>query len=334
MTNSPFERDITGQAGALRTLHSTPLPTELSSVDLARYGRIIITGMGSSHFAALRGWRRLVARGLPAWWVDTSQLLDSPELVDDDTLLIATSQSGASGEIVALLEQVTARTVIGITNRSESPLASRADIPVLLHSGPEASVSTKSYLNSLAVHEAVIDCLLKAAPLDKNDPATAVEQTLVTPALQQAATVLAEPGLPRLAYIGFADHGATALYAGLITKEAAKVPAEGYLGGQFRHGPLELAGPGLVAVLFGGSATTHPSLHRLAVDLSRTGSTVLTVGGLEVPWAHPVATPGTGALAELMTGAVVAQLLTVEIARARGITPGEFTYADKVTRAL
>jgi len=39
----------------------------------------------------------------------------------------------------------------------------------------------------------------------------------------------------------------------LLLKEVTKLPAESFIGGEFRHGPLELAGPGLVAVVFTGS---------------------------------------------------------------------------------
>ena len=47
----------------------------------------------------------------------------------------------------------------------------------------------------------------------------------------------------------------------------AKVAAEGFVGGEFRHGPLELAGPGLTAVLFGpDDPDASPSLRRLGAD--------------------------------------------------------------------
>jgi hypothetical protein len=63
--------------------------------------------------------------------------------------------------------------------------------------------------------------------------------------------------------IGKRDNTATALAGGLILKEAAKVPAEGYIGGEFRHGPLEIAGPGLTAVLLGlDQSEPDPSLPR------------------------------------------------------------------------
>ncbi|MFF3214330.1 hypothetical protein ACFYYB_27160 [Streptomyces sp. NPDC002886] len=49
-------------------------------------------------------------------------------------------------------------------------------------------------------------------------------------------------------------HVANALTETLILQEAAKVPSEDYTGGAFRHGPIELAGPGLISVMFTGTA--------------------------------------------------------------------------------
>src|SRR3981081_1372175 len=104
MSMSPFEMDIDDQADALRALLQSPPQPELAEVLGRRYERIVLTGMGSSHSAALPTWRALAADGRPVWWVDTGQLLDTPELVTPQTLLVATSQSGASGEIAALFE--------------------------------------------------------------------------------------------------------------------------------------------------------------------------------------------------------------------------------------
>jgi glucosamine--fructose-6-phosphate aminotransferase (isomerizing) len=136
-------------------------------------------------------------------------------------------------------------------------------------------------------------------------------------------------------FVGFKDHAATAMYAGLITKEAAKIPAEGYVGGEFRHGPMELAGPGLTAVIFGGHrAADNPSLTRLTRDLVATGSSVVVVGGAGVHGAFDVDVPGVHIDAQLSYGAVLAQWLAVALARARGITPGAFEFGSKITTAL
>jgi glucosamine--fructose-6-phosphate aminotransferase (isomerizing) len=335
MNKSPFEIDIHGQADALRGYAQSTLPAELAETLRERYERIVLTGMGSSHSAALPTWRGLVADGHPTWWVDTGQLLDTPQLVTEQTLLVVTSQSGASGEITGLFETGSAirpRAVIGITNDLTSPLAAHSDVVLDLHSGTEATVSTKSYLNSLAAHQRLLAAIT-------HDPTHAVPDTAKTvecfdsgPDVARLGHEIVAAAEPRVAYVGNQDHAATALYAGLITKEAAKIAAEGYIGGQFRHGPFELAGPGLLAVLFGAYAEDpNPSMRQLASDLVTAGSDVLLVGDLTIPGAATVNAPAIDTLTDLAIGALVAQNLAVEIAKARGVEPGAFIHGSKIT---
>ena len=336
--STPFERDMDDQAQALRAFAQSALPPSVTGLLRGRYDRIVLTGMGSSHYAALPGWRRLADAGHPAWAVDTGQLLDAPGLITPGTLLIATSQSGASAEVVALAEHqgpiAHAAALIAVTNDPASPLARRADGVIRLHCGNEATVSTKSYINSLAAHEQ-ITAIINGTPAEDTGETVKVMEEFSRPAVLReiAADFTATPDA-RLVYIGFGDHAASALYAGLITKEGAKVPAEGYIGGQFRHGPLELAGPGLTAVVFGGDEQAHGSVRQLGTDLLATGSTVLAVGDRDLAGAVHVGAPGGSGPARLAHDALIAQHLTVAIAAARGITPGAFTYGSKVTTAL
>jgi glutamine---fructose-6-phosphate transaminase (isomerizing) len=336
--STPFERDIDEQAEALRTFAQSALPPALARLLRGQYDRIVLTGMGSSHFAALPGWRRLVDAGHPAWWTDSGQLLDTPGLITPGTLLVVTSQSGASAEVVAMTGRrspvARAAALVAITNDPDSPLARRADGVVGLHCGDEATVSTKSYLNSLAAHERITAVINGTRSADPGEMVKAVEEFGRTDLLRAIAAGFCAAPDGRLVYIGFGDRAASALYAGLITKEGAKVPAEGFVGGQFRHGPLELAGPGLTAVLFGGDEQGHGSARQLGADLLASGSTVLAAGDLDLAGAVHVGSPAGGTLAQLAHDALLAQHLTVEIAATRGITPGVFTYGRKVTTAL
>lgn len=341
LTLSPFELDIAAQPDALRDLAQAGPAAALAEIARGEYDRVVLTGMGSSHFAGLPSWRQLVAEGRDAWWVDTGQLLDSPRLITGSTLLVVTSQSGASGEIAALLgpggegPAPRPRAVVGITNEPGSPLGRASDAVIGLHSGPEATVSTKSYLNSLAAHQQLVRALTGAAADSPADTAKAIGDLDPVPAATALAGTVTTASNPRIAFIGARDDAATALYAGLITKEAAKVAAEGFIGGQFRHGPLELAGPGLAAVLFGASAEGGSGpITSLAGDLAATGADVTLVGDLELPGTRTVVIPRGTTLTELAAGAVVAQHLAVRIARARGIEPGAFAYGQKVTTTL
>ncbi len=135
--------------------------------------------------------------------------------------------------------------------------------------------------------------------------------------------------------MGWGNHAATALYAALITKESSKVAIEGFIGGQFRHGPFELAGPGLTVIIYGaGEASSRESLARLAQDLNATGSSTVLVGDLREDGSISVPAPSEGSLAGLVAGAVAAELLAVELAKANGVTPGAFAYGSKITTAL
>lgn len=340
---TPFELDVAAQPEALRRLADAPAP-DLSAIVGQEWDRIVLTGMGSSYFAGLPTWRALAALGLPAWAVDAGQLLDAPGLLTPRTLLVITSQSGASGEAVELLDRraagrVDAGAVVGIADDGGSPLAVQADHFLPLHSGPEATVSTKSYLNTLAVHQQVIAAFaglpLDGVRQDMLETADSVQRLLQTLDLRDAGDRAAKHPDRRLAFVGWADEAATALFAGLITKESSKVPAEGFIGGQFRHGPFELAGEGMTAVLFGvGDSGEDGPLRRIATDLVDTGAHVLLVGEDRVPGTVAVEVPGGTTLGALAAGAVVAERLAVSLAHANGVTPGAFLYGAKVTTAL
>jgi len=340
---TPFEKDIAEQPAALRRLADSNHP-ELTSLDSSRYDRIVFTGMGSSDYAGVPSWRRLIARGLPAWAVDTGQLLDNLDLVTPNTLLVATSQSGASGEIVALVEHISRRRIrpaklIGIADQQTSPLGASADLFLPLFSGPEATVSTKSYLNTLGVHRFLIAALLGEDGGDLKEEllrtADTVQEIIDTIDVTAVAAIAATHPQRRLAYVGRGDEAATAQFAGLITKESSKVPAEGFVGGQFRHGPFELAGDGHTAVIFGlTESNPNESLLRLSHDLIAAGSSVVIVGGHEIAGAVTVPVAGTSALESLAASTVVAELFAVGLARANGVVPGEFLYGSKITTAL
>jgi glucosamine--fructose-6-phosphate aminotransferase (isomerizing) len=341
---TPFEINILEQPDALRRLaNATPAP--LDALTGTHWDRIVLTGMGSSHFAGLPTWRRLVALGRDAWTLDTGQLLDNDRLITDSTLLVVTSQSGASGEVTELLDRRRARRIgpallAGVTNDEASPLASEADVFLPLHSGAEATVSTKSYLNTLAVHR-----LIRAAfagedvaairAVELADAAAAVQDVIDRVDLDKYALGAAQHPVRRLAYIGARDSAGTAEFAALITKESAKVAAEGYVGGQFRHGPFELAGDGLTVMMFAPERDQpDASLRRLAADLIDTGSQVIVVGDRDCPATVTVPIGGTSDLAFAAASSVVAELFAVDVARANGVTPGAFVHGRKITTTV
>src|SRR5215831_4834547 len=102
--------------GALRD--STALGKIGPEYDMARFQRIVLTGMGGSYFGLRPLCIELAANGWAPMMVETSELIHYyPHLLAPSTLVIAVSQSGKSAETVRMLEMNTHRaSVIGVTN--------------------------------------------------------------------------------------------------------------------------------------------------------------------------------------------------------------------------
>jgi glucosamine--fructose-6-phosphate aminotransferase (isomerizing) len=340
---TPFELDMRDQPAALRALVGCDIDTDTRQLLTRPWNRIVLTGMGSSHYVALPTWRAIVGTGRAAWTIDTGDLLENQSLLTPDTLLVATSQSGASAEMVELLDRTAGSrgtrvgAVVGITAAEDSPLATGSDAFIALRSGAEATVSTKSYLNSLAVHQQLTDAF-RGSDATEDALESVIENVAAVLARDFASGigehVLDVPG-PRIAAIGKGDSAATSLYAALITKESSKVPMQGYVGGEFRHGPYELAGPGLTAFIYAaGAPADDTTLPTLAQDLVASGAAVYSIGGPELPGVHMLDVPQDSPLSALACSAVVAEQIAVSLARANDVVPGDFIFGSKVTTAL
>ena len=338
-----YEQDMAEEPAALRRFADSAPPAGLAGLDLGRFDRIVLTGMGGSDCAAAPMELFLARAGRPVWRVLAGRLLEMLALVTPKTLLIVTSQSGRSGEIVALLDRLpqTARALlIGITGDAHSPLGRAADHVVLLHSGDEATVATKSYVNTLAAFHRLI-ALWRGEPDARAvaDIRQAADSLVAQAArdggaIESLAARALSGRMPRFAMIGSGADTTTVVAGAMVLKEAAKIPAEGYVGGAFRHGPLELAGPGLTALLFGTGGSEDASLHRLARDVAATGSLVVTVAPSAYSGSEHLAIPGSNELERLVNGMYVVQRFSVALGRATGIVPGAFNYGQKVTDQL
>ncbi|WP_342754627.1 SIS domain-containing protein [Pantoea sp. MBD-2R] len=332
---SAYEQELDQQVSALSDQLDSTLPKMLNGLALDQYDRIVLAGMGSSDYALIPIERELIERGFPVWRLDAGRLLDMPQLITNRTLLWMTSQSGMSGEIVAVLESVpTPQTLIGVTNDVDSLLAKKADIVVELKSGEESTVSAKSYLNTLVASYRTLYALTgrDEAPLIAEVRALLPQVAHIITQREPVQAVterLFKYARPRVAMIGTGADAATALTGALITKEASKVFAEGFIGGEFRHGPMETSGEGMLALLFGEE--NDITLQTLAADLAANGSEVIAVGPQAWAGCQQWPTPAGQPLARLLCAMLWVQHLTVTLARANGMVPGQFLYGNKIT---
>lgn len=298
--------------------------------------RIILTGMGSSLFAAYPAYLRLLGAGLAAIWIELSELLHyAGGQIGPDTLLVIVSQSGETVEALRLLaDRRPTGSMLAITNNAESTLAANARWVITTGAGPERSVATKTYTAALLALTILAERIVGATPRELAatlEPAVAASSAVASAAQQQIADL--DPAWFAAGPITLVGRGpalATALSGGLLLKETAKLPAEGMSSAQFRHGPLEISGPGHRAIVCAAPGPTLMFDQKLAVELQAHGSRVLLIGPPTSDGAvATIALPETSYTG--LYALIPLQLFAREAAMRLNITPGSFRFIGKVT---
>jgi len=350
MENNIYISDILDQPQALQTALSRFDPRRLDALARAfqrgDFDRVILTGMGASYFGAYPAWLALAHSGVPAIWVETGELVHyAQDAISPRSLVWIVSQSGRSAEVVSLLNilrSVTPGAILATVNDLESPLAQSVqmlgDLSRLLpiDARPETSVSTRTYLNTLALTQLAAKHLcgeLLMPHLDDLQATLLGMQAYLADFETHVKETGEAIGLPtHLVMLGRGSSLATSSCGALIMGEAAKAPAFSMSAGEFRHGPLELCGPDLTALLFAGPRETQSLNKKLFGELAgyqvkafwiEPGAMGAGSGRLPTPAARGLGLP----LAEMLP----VQALAVHLCQRKGITPGTMRFIGKVT---
>ena len=345
----PFLAEIAGQPDALRRAAAALVDQrdELERIrEAAEASRtIVLTGMGSSYDACYPAVNDLAARGVPSLLVDTAELLHFRRpILNARTLVVVISQSGESAEIVKLANELAKQRarpfLVSLTNGLDNDLARRADVRVDTWVGPENGPSTMTFAAAMAT----LSGLARLLAGDSVDTAVDRTRTAAEGAARSIERLLDDPEALAeeletwhgerdvMVLLGRGPARAATEMGALILKESG-IMAESFEAGAFRHGPVELAGPGMTAIVIATEPETRRLDLGLAADLVDAGAAVMVVtpDGEAPKGARAVA---TGYLDRGLVSAVSivpVQLLAWKLARTHGRTPGAYTRASKVT---
>lgn len=344
----PFIAEISGQPDAIRRAADglvDQLPALERPAAIGPGQRLVFTGMGSSYDACYPAVTALAAAAVPALHVDASEMLHfRRNLLPGAGVLVTVSQSGESAEVVRLIEGLAgndrAPLVLAVTNGSDNSLARLADVVLDTRAGEEAGPSTMTFVAALVVLAAV-GRVLRGEPVPgaidevrrgAESAATSLERLLGKPALPDDLAIwLGDRSISVI--LGRGPARAAAEMGALTLKEAVGMPIESLQTAQFRHGPLELAGPDLAAMVI----ATEPQTRDLDVGLT---AELVALGGSAAVVVEEGDTPAgvmridIGAQDRMLAPAVSilpAQLLAWKLAVGRGRPPGSYVRASKVT---
>ncbi|HET9064616.1 MAG TPA: glutamine--fructose-6-phosphate transaminase (isomerizing) [Gemmatimonadales bacterium] len=218
-----------------------------------RIKRIIITACGTSWHSALIGKYMLeeLAR-IPTDVEYASEFRYRNPIVDDDTIVIAISQSGETADTLAALLEAKQRGArsIGLVNVVGSTIAREVDGGLYLRCGPEIGVaSTKAFTSQVVALAMVAIRFARLKQMSLLEGRKWVNALAALPAqieeiLSRAdeVKVLADQfaDATNALYLGRGVNFPTALEGALKLKEISYVHAEGYPAAEMKHGPIAL----------------------------------------------------------------------------------------------
>jgi glucosamine--fructose-6-phosphate aminotransferase (isomerizing) len=303
--------------------------------------KIIFTGMGSSYFISHAASTLFNELKIYAYVLNASELLHyNLSLLEHKTMLICISQSGESFEILEILNKLPSTVYcVGITNEEDSTLSRKADAVLFCKCGKEEMTSTKTYVASSLV-SFILGWYLAGSwnesKIHRIERLITNFRTTLTGYNQWLSTVLDFLGdIQTIQIIARGPAFSTASQAALMFKEAVRIPAAGYLGGEFRHGPMEMVSEGFKAILFAGIGKTWGQSIKMAEDISGFGGKVWLITNKHPELSHKnIVTFYVNESDEYLfsiQSIIPVQLFIDSYAKAKGFEAGSFSRGAKVT---
>ena len=327
-----FRGRVNAETGEVR------IPEANLTPDLvARLRRVILVSCGTSYHAGLVA-RLMIERltGLSAEVDLASEFRYRDPVVGPDTLVVAISQSGETADTLgaAKTARLKGASVLAITNVVGSALAREADGVIYTHAGPEIGVaSTKTFTATVTAGYVLALALgLQRGALTATECQKRIAELLEIPGIMTEALRHMDPvadlakQLARyesFLYLGRGVHFPIALEGALKLKEISYIHAEGYAGGEMKHGPIALIDEDMPVVALVPRDGTY---ERMAGNIEE----VKARSGRVIAVAHPGDTamarradhvlevaPAVDLLAPLVT-VIPLQLLAYHVAIVRG----------------
>ncbi|MEK6956789.1 MAG: glutamine--fructose-6-phosphate transaminase (isomerizing) [Thermoproteota archaeon] len=252
------------------------------TIDFIKHAKTVyITGSGTSYNAAL------VAKYLMSKYakikvepIISSELPHDPESIEQNSILIAISQSGESADVleaVRIAKNSNAK-VLSIVNLLTSSLVQESSLVIGMNCGPEIGVAaTKSFTSQLAILYKIADGLCNGCLKPDFDKASkAISKILSNHSkIKKIARELKE--VSDIYILGRGINYPIASEAALKLKELTYIHAEGIPGGELKHGPLALMDSNVYVVILNPDDSTYNDTLTSANEIKARGAKIIGI---------------------------------------------------------
>jgi glucosamine--fructose-6-phosphate aminotransferase (isomerizing) len=304
-------------------------------IKFKKFEKIVIIACGTAYNAGLVG-----KYAIEKW----SQIPVDVELASEyryrepslnkKTLVIPISQSGETMDTLMALRYAKSKgaTIFSVCNTNGSTIGRESDSVLYTYAGPEIAVaSTKAFATQLiAMYLIALEIGKQLGHLSKNEVKSITEQLTALPAKVEQVLETVEPlrELTRkfkdagsILFLGRHVGYPTALEGALKLKELAYMHAEGFAGGELKHGPIALIDKGtpVVAIMPTQDSVLAEKMASNIQEVKARGAVVIAISEFDFVGAdHLIRIPTVDLLLQPVLSVVPLQVIAYEMAVARG----------------
>jgi glucosamine--fructose-6-phosphate aminotransferase (isomerizing) len=299
--------------------------------------RVVLVACGTAFHAAMLT-KSMIERlaGIPAEVDLGSEFRYRDAIVGPETLVVAISQSGETADTIGAVKAARLKgcPILAVTNVVGSALAREATGVLYMHAGPEIGVASTKAFSTMIVAGYLLGLWLgrQRGTLPAEDVKKRIHDLVEIPRLVEKTLELDAPiaALARhlsaatdFLYLGRGVQYPIALEGALKLKEISYIHAEGYAGGEMKHGPIALIADNLPVVAL---APRDSSYERMLGNMEE----VRARDGLLIGVCHPgdrvvagkaqhvIEVPVTAELLAPLVTVIPLQLLAYHVAVRRG----------------
>ncbi len=289
---------------------------------------VFFVGCGTSYYTCLEGsyiFSSVAKKHINVCFA--SEFPNYKDFLNEDTLVIAVSQSGETADTLSAIRAAKQKgsKVISIVNVVGSTIARESDKALLQHAGPEICVlSTKSYTSQLTIMVLLAHALIGELKDAKSKLKELIRYIYYLTSkntrdyIKKLSSKLKNK--KNIYVIGRGLQYPTALEAALKIKEVSYIHAEGFAGGELKHGVIALIEKGTPCIVFTSNKTEKEILNN-AEELKARGAYVIGVGPNNSEAFDFFIKVRESETANSICQIIPIQILAYQLARLKGLDP-------------
>jgi glucosamine--fructose-6-phosphate aminotransferase (isomerizing) len=318
---------------------SDTLIGRLSGLDLKikfkKIDKIVIIACGTAYNAGLVGKYAIEKWGnIPVDVELASEYRYREPSLNEKTLVIPISQSGETMDTLMALRYAKSKgaKILSVCNTNGSTIARESDSVLYTHAGPEIAVaSTKAFATQLvAMYLIGLEIGRKLNTLTKKEIKFICEELSQLPARVEQILETVEPlrettrkfkSAESILFLGRHVGYPTALEGALKLKELAYMHAEGFAGGELKHGPIALIDKGtpVIAIMPSQDSVLAEKMSSNIQEVKARGAVVIVISEYEFFGAdYLIRIPKVTQLMQPVLAVVPLQVIAYEMAVVRG----------------